>query len=223
MSHLSAERLAALIDEQPTAAELSHLAGCSACSRERGSYEALAEMAKTGLTIGQPLTSWSTLAPRLKRDGVIDTGRAFGRRGTVPHVWIQAAAAVLLVAGGAAAGRFSVRGTSGATESIAQSGDVIPSFKDVSEAQAVATRSQNLYQASMAFIAANDPSGSAIATPAAIKTRLATLDRVSQIAGAALEDAPYDSVINTIYLNAQGQRQASMRQLNSGSMRLTNY
>src|SRR5579862_7511608 len=169
MSHLSAERLAALIDEQPTAVELSHLAGCSACSRERGAYEALAEMAKTSLTIGQPLTSWSTLAPRLRRDGVIDTGRAFGRRGTVARVWMQAAAAVVLVAGGAAAGRFTVRGTSGSSESIAQAGDVIPNFKDVSEAQAVAMRSQSLYQASMAFIAANDPGGSAVATPAAIK------------------------------------------------------
>jgi hypothetical protein len=61
------------------------------------------------------------------------------------------------------------------------------------------------------------------ATPAAIKTRLAALEQVTQIAGAALEDAPYDSVINTLYLNAQGQREASMRMLNTASTRLTTY
>jgi len=33
MSHLSSERLAALADEAPTAAELAHLAGCAECAR----------------------------------------------------------------------------------------------------------------------------------------------------------------------------------------------
>ena len=46
---------------------------------------------------------------------------------------------------------------------------------------------------------------------------------VSQIAGAALESAPYDPVVNTLYLNAQGQRAASMRMLNTASTRLTTY
>ena len=86
----------------------------------------------------------------------------------------------------------------------------------------MAATSQSIYRASMAFIAGHD-STSALSTPAAIKTRLAALDQVTQVAGAALENAPYDSVINTIYLNAQGQREASMRMLNAGSTRLTTY
>lgn len=221
MSHLSPERLAALIDEQPTASEMSHLAQCKPCSRERGAYEALAEMSKGGLTLGQPLTSWRKLAPALKRDGVIDTGHGFGRRAMISRGWLQAAAAVLLMVIGAATGRM----TAGASSGLAVRGDsiVTPALQSVEQATALAAQSQGIYQASMAFIASHDPASAALSTPAAIKTRLAALDQVTRIAGAALEDAPYDSVINTIYLNAQGQREASMRQLNSASMRLTTY
>lgn len=227
MSHLSAERLAALIDEQPTPAELAHLASCTPCRLERGAYEAVSEMAKTGPTLGTPLTSWTKLAPRLRHDGIIDSGRGVGRGRTVLRAW-QAAAAVLLVVGGTAIGRLSagaplLQSPDAKDGSAALTADGVPNFRSVAEAQAVASRSQNVYQASMAFIASRDSNSLAISSPAAIKTRLATLDRVSQIVGAALEDAPYDSVINTLYLNAQGQREASMRQLSSASGRLTSY
>jgi hypothetical protein len=228
MSHLSPERLAALIDEQPTAAELSHLSGCRPCSRERGAFEALAEMSKGGLALGQPLTKWSKLAPALRRDGVIETGHGFGRVSRLSRGWLQAAAAVLLVVGGVAAGRLtSVESSSQANIGSADIGGFaeggVPSFKSLEEAQALAARSQNVYQASMAYIASHDPASAALSTPAAIKTRLAALDQVTQITGAALEDAPYDSVINSVYLTALGQRDASMRQLNTASMRLQSY
>lgn len=226
MSHLSAERLAALIDEQPSPAELAHLAGCAGCRRERGAYEALAQMSKSRMTLGTPLTSWSKLAPQLKHDGVIETGRRFGRRSLVSRGWLQAAAAVLLLVTGAAVGRLTAApSTANGDESsqTALNSETVPTFRNVAEAQAFATRSQNFFQASMAFLASHDTAGVALSSPAAIKTRLATLDRVSQIVGAALEDAPYDSVINTMYLNAQGQREASMRQLNSASMRASSY
>ena len=96
-------------------------------------------------------------------------------------------------------------------------------FAASAERSAAAAHAQNLYQASMAYIAVADTGAMLYATPAAIKTRLAALDQVTQIAGAALQDAPYDSVINTLYLNAQGQREASMRMLNTASTRLTTY
>lgn len=220
MSHLSPERLAALIDEQPTAAELAHLASCRPCSRERGAYEALAAMSRAGPAIGQPLTSWERLSPDLARDGVIDRGRGFGRRARISRGWLQAAAAILLMIGGAALGRY----TAPATPAVDLASIETPArFSSIEEAQTLAAKSQSLYQASMAFIAGQDSAGLALATPAAIKTRLAALEQVTQIAGAALEEAPYDSVINTLYLNAQGQREASMRMLNTASTRLTTY
>ena len=222
MSHLSPERLAALIDEQPSAAELSHLATCRPCSRERGAYEALAEMSKNSLTIGQPLSSWDRLAPALVADRVIVQENAFVNRARASRRWLQAAAAVLLMVGGVAMGRATAPDAT--VDPFAGIEVEAPrTFASVEEAQAAATKAQNVYQASMAFIAGQEGNGMAMATPAVIKTRLAALDQVTQIAGAALEEAPYDSVINTLYLNAQGQREASMRMLNTASTRLTTY
>jgi hypothetical protein len=222
MSHLSAERLAALVDEPPTPAELSHLAGCVACTRERAAHESLADMARNVVTLGQPLSSWEKLAPRLRQDGVIETGRAFGKRAIVSRVWLQSAAAALLLVGGAALGRITARSAT-VQAPPAQSADSTPVFRSVAEAQLAASRSQAIYQASLAWLATNDSTALKTATPAAIKTRLAALDRVSQIVGAALEDAPYDSVINTMYLNAQGQREAPIRQLSTAPMRSSSY
>jgi hypothetical protein len=219
MSHLSPERLAALIDEQPTAAELAHLAACRPCSRERGAYEALAAMAKSGPSIGQPLTSWDKLVPALAKDGIVELDRRFVHRSWISR-GLQAAAAVLLLAGGTALGRMTAPAPSASSDVVAST-DV--HFASVEEAQAAATRSQNVYQASMAYLAGQDSAGLSIATPAVIKARLAALEQVSQIAGAAIENAPYDPVVNTIYLNAQGQRAASMRMLNTASTRLTTY
>lgn len=219
MSHLSPERLAALIDEQPTAAELAHLAACPPCSRERGAYEALASLSQSSLAIGQPLTTWEKLVPALAKDGIVEVNHRFVRRSWMSRGF-QAAAAVLLLAGGAAFGRM----TAGTSSPLGD--DVLAAnvrFASVEEAQAAAVRSQNIYQESMAYLASQDTVGLSVATPSVIRARLAALEQVSQIAGAAIENAPYDPVVNTIYLNAQGQRAASMRMLNTASTRLTTY
>src|SRR6187431_674271 len=117
MSHLSTERLAALGDEEPTAAEAAHLAACAACARERSAYRTLVAMARTERdAIGIPLTRWESIAgamaaeqsapiPRL----VIDE-RALATRGRTARVMrmpVRAAAGFLLLAGGAIAGRLS--------------------------------------------------------------------------------------------------------------------
>ena len=55
MSHMPSERLAALVDEAPTPAELAHLAGCAECARERAAHRNLAELAANGpARIGAP-------------------------------------------------------------------------------------------------------------------------------------------------------------------------
>jgi hypothetical protein len=219
MSHLSPERLAALIDEQPTAAELAHLAACRPCSRERGAYEALASMTKMGPALGQPVTSWERLAPALAKDGIIEVDRRFARRSTIARRAMQAAAAVVLVASGMLVGRKTAPGV---MSPVDLASDEVH-FASVEDAQAAAMRSQNIYQASMSYLAAQDTVGLAVSTPSGIRARLAALEQVTQITGAALESAPYDPVVNTLYLNAQGQRAASMRMLNTASTRLTTY
>src|SRR5437764_14456751 len=113
MLHLSTERLATLVDESPTAAELSHLTSCADCTRERSMYRSLADLAASESTrIGAPLTRWESLAPALIADGVIDNGRTvrLGSR-RAPRPWLQAAAAVLFVAVGMMAGRYAAGAT----------------------------------------------------------------------------------------------------------------
>jgi hypothetical protein len=64
------------------------------------------------------------------------------------------------------------------------------------------------------------------ASPAAMRTRLAALDRTRRVLGEALKQAPYDPVINGYYLTTLGQREATLRQMNvvaPTSMRLTSY
>lgn len=132
MSHLSAERLAALADSgaAPEAHEHDHLAHCSACALERQAYAALVHGAGAERrAIAAPLTSWDGIAAGLRREGLIP---APGARGTTVRTtvadesrrndhrrvaswgstiaapsWLRAAAAVALLTGGIAAGRVS--------------------------------------------------------------------------------------------------------------------
>jgi len=233
VSHLSTERIAALSDESPTATELTHLAACPECARERAVYQNLLELASAESTrLGVPLTQWERLAPALATDGVIDTGRALptlARKRRMSGPWLQAAAAVLLIGGGMMAGRY----TAGATvlppalsPNRVASLDSVPRFRSIEEARAAQAQSQLTFQTATAFLAQQDTTNGLSETPAAIRTRLAALDRVRDVVGEALNDAPYDPVINGYYLTTVGQREATLRQLNTAlpaGMRLTSY
>jgi len=132
MSHLSAERLAALADAGalPTLHESEHLALCHACADERLAYAALVAGARAERsTPGVPLTRWDGIAAGLRREGVLAGGshplavgggrlaandmavRAGMGRPRVHQLvpgrstWMRAAAAILLFVGGVAAGR----------------------------------------------------------------------------------------------------------------------
>ena len=241
MSHLSPERLAALVDESPTSAELAHLSGCGECARERAVYRNLGELAANeSATIGAPLSEWTSLRRALVADGVVDTGR-----GGLPMVsrgmrspWLQAAAAVLFVAGGMMAGRYSAGASllpsdaRGASASVANAGDSasaadsLARFASLDEARQAQARAQLTYQSATAYIAQNDTTGRAPESPGAMRTRLAALDQAYRVMGQALDEAPYDPVINGYYLTTIGQREATIRQLNTvlpASMRITSY
>ena len=237
MSHLPTERLAALVDESPTAAEVAHLAGCAECARERAAYHSLADLiAAESARIGSPLTSWEALAPVLAADGVIDTGRGVPFR--PPHThrpWLQAAAAVLFMAAGMMAGRYTAGAsvipptepaTIANTPATGASADSAPRFRTIEEARATQAEAQTLYQTATAFLAQQDTAGHVSDSPSAMRTRLAALDRARDVMGEALNAAPYDPVINGYYLNTLGQREATLRQLNTvlpASMRMTSY
>jgi hypothetical protein len=236
MSHLPIERLAALADESPSAEEMTHLASCAECARERATFKSLANLATTESTrIGTPLTTWESIRPALVADGVIDEGRGLlFRSRQVRRPWMQAAAAVLLIAAGAMAGRYSANGTLFAGSKPAQIGttapvaaipaaDSTPRFTSVEDALEARERYQAWYQSAAAYIAERDTAQSTIAQK---RVRLAALDRANQVFSAAMNEAPDDPVITGAYLTTAGQREATLRQLNTvapASMKITSY
>src|SRR3954469_2309366 len=221
MSHLSPERLAALVDEPPTAAELAHIAGCAECARERAAYRNLVELAVNGSpSIAAPLTTWDALRPALARDGIIDGGKQAPVNRRAGRPWLQAAAAVLLVAGGMIGGRLSVGAsalslteTSKISQTASVNSDSVARFHSVDDARAAQTQAQVLYQNATAFIAQQDTLTAPAESPAGMRTRLAALDRTRRVLGEALNQAPYDPVINGYYLTTVGQREATLRQM----------
>lgn len=230
MLHLTSERLAALVDESPTPAELVHLTGCAECTRERAMFRNLASLASSESNrIGQPLTTWESIAPVLVADGVIDNGRGLQLRArSVRRPWLQAAAAVLLIAGGMMAGRYTAGASVipvAASNHTATGLDTTGRFKSVADAQQVQAQSQALYETATAYLAQNDTS-SHVDSPSSIRTRLAAIEQTQDVMGEALKKAPYDAVINGYYLSTLGQREATLRQLNAAmpaSMRMTSY
>jgi hypothetical protein len=223
MSHLPTERLAALADDAPTADELAHLASCELCARERAIYTALlASSSEEYSRIGTPLTSWDALRPALVADGVIDAGRAgrvfsFGARRSpwARGAW-RAAAAVLLVAGGVAAGRMSVSPSRHAVGPTPPSfSPDSPVFSNVDDARIARRDAQALFESASAYLATNDTSAYTPDTPAAMETRLAALERVDEAMREAMHRAPADPVINGYYLTTVSQRAATLQQLNA--------
>jgi hypothetical protein len=228
MSHLSIERLAALADEQPTADERTHLAQCAACTRELDAHRSLLAMAGHERDVMQlPLTRWDSLSDRLHAEGLVTgtptgTHRAVRRMSRRVRVPMQIAAALVLIASGIVMGRASTGapalpgGLTGEepTRTANVSVDSLPTtFASVTEAARWRTAYADAYQRTVSFLAAND-SGAA-GTPAMMRARLSALDRVSRTMREALNDAPFDPVINDFYLNSFGQREATLRQLNT--------
>ncbi|MFL5578250.1 MAG: hypothetical protein ACJ79S_20040, partial [Gemmatimonadaceae bacterium] len=85
MSHLPAERLAALADghavdggaDRATPEEAAHLAGCELCTREREAHRRVVTLAAgERVRLAPPLTDWSALAAGLRAEGIIGDASA---------------------------------------------------------------------------------------------------------------------------------------------------
>jgi hypothetical protein len=233
MSHLPTERLAALGDDTPTPAEAAHLAMCETCAREHAAYRTLVTMAHDERgAIGIPLTRFDAIATALAAEhvglapspdmvrGVVGRSRGFLR---TP---MRAAAGVLLLAGGVVAGRVSAgvsplpfAGSGAASVAATASGQTSStgsaSFASIEEARIAQLHSEALYQQAAAFLAEHDTTGAGDGSPVAYRSRLAALDQVISTTREAMRQAPHDPVINGYYLTTLGQREATLRQLNT--------
>jgi preprotein translocase subunit SecA len=96
----------------------------------------------------------------------------------------------------------------------------------VDDARDAQRRSEQLYRQAVAYLAEYDSTAKDDGSPLAYKSRLAVLDRVISATSAAMRETPHDPVINGYYLTTLGQREATIRQLNTAlpaSLRLNSF
>lgn len=234
MLHLDPERLAALAEEQPTHDEAAHLATCPTCAREQAAYEELVAMAarERHTVLTRPLTDWRSLSARLAEEPVRSAPTRV-RGGGLPRAWMQIAAGLVIAAGGMAVGRASAAGAIGGGNASAQSSaENLPSdsaraqLASVGDAMALMRRAESDYRLGAAFVVAHDTSFRGTAGVDRYRQRLAALDRVSDAALAAANQAPADPVINQYLISARTARQVTLQQLNNSlpaGMSLTSY
>jgi len=242
MLHLDPDRLAALADDEPTPAEAAHLVACHECARERAVYVELRALAARALQapLAQPLTEWGTLSAQLADEGLLRSP------GTMPATaparrtpwWMRAAAAVLLAVGGAAVGRatatypppfggevaVSPAGTARLTSAASNASGA--GLLSVDDALVLMRRAEADYRLAAAYIAAHDTVGREDDGVRRYRARLAALDRVSDAALAAVNQAPSDPVLNQYLISARTARAVTLQQLNSSlprGMTLTSY
>jgi hypothetical protein len=206
--HLSAERLAALADDELTTSEAAHVAQCPGCGAELGAHRRLLAMAREeGQMPSVPLTRWETLAPQLAAAGLI-------RRRALR--WpVRVAAALLFTAAGTVFGRYTAMPHVVAQASLGVDNidDSMPIFHSASEALATLNRAERDYRHASAYLVAQNPETTVTDRRDAYRARLAALDEVAQATAAGLQEAPNDPVLNQYYLSTVGARNATLRQL----------
>ena len=232
MSHLSTDRLAELADDVPTPAEAAHLAACAPCVDERAAFRTLVAMAHAEREpLGIPLTRWESIAAGLALEAPaadIRLVRNSRVSGWAPRS-LRIAAGLLLVAGGAVIGRASATGAVMAPPPAGVAQGAVhtdSSFASVESARLAQQQSEARFRQAAAYLAQHDTTTLGDGDPVAYRSRLAALDQVISTTRAAMREAPHDPVINGYYLNTLGQREATLRQLNTvlpASLRLNSF
>lgn len=229
MLHLDPERLAALAEDQPTHDEAAHLAACPECAREQAAYEELVAMAarERHTVLARPLTEWRSLSARLT-DESVRIAPAPGRG--LPRAWMQIAAGLVIAASGLFVGRATAARTTTSAPPPAQASsagtDASRAPASVEDAMALMRRAESDYRLAAAFVVAHDTSMHGDAGIDRYRQRLAALDRVSDAALAAANQAPADPVINQYLISARTAREVTLQQLNGSlpaGMSLSSY
>jgi hypothetical protein len=169
-----------------------------------------------------PLNHWQTIAARAREEGLIKPSHRRPWRST--QSWLQAAAAVVLLAGGVAIGRTTAKPSS--AEVVEQDAQKPPipaatvgtsvatdgaTFASVDDASATLARAFSDYQRASAFIAANSSGLTTADSSRIYSARLAALNQVGNAMEGALKTAPDDPVINQYYLATMGARVATQQ------------
>jgi hypothetical protein len=217
MSHISPERLAALVDETALPEEATHLAACAPCTTELEAQRRLVRMALAEMPReGAPLNDWVALSAALKAEGIISTAPVPSVRASRAQWVMRIAAGLMLVTGSALVGRWS-SGISlpSASQQVASAATAAaaPAFDSPQAAMQVLTSAQQQYSDAAAYLAAQDTTSHFIGLNVnTYRARLTALDNIVASTRTALYQAPQDPVLNQYYLSAVAAREATLRQ-----------
>jgi hypothetical protein len=172
-----------------------------------------------------------------------------GGRSRASRTWLRAAAAVVLAGGSMAMGRAtadvpfpltSARAAQGGAAHVTGGANSAPgaslaanvaagadSIMSIEDALSMMRRAESEYRLAAAYIAASDTSApDGTDGVDRYRARLAALDRVSDAAQPAVNEAPADPVVNQYLISTRAARAVTLQQLNSSlppGMSLTSY
>lgn len=230
MPHLNLEEIARLVDEPPEPHEAAHLDTCDACRCELDAMRAESAALASLPPIAPPDNEWPALEARLTREGLIrpvdravpgafSARRAFpGRLSSWGAGLLRAAAvAAVFLAGTLSGAAWTGSNDAGPTEATSVDGApadgallVAREPRNAEEAARLAREIEALYFNTLVRVTESRPLQEAGGDPVA---RLAALEGIMTLTGAALDQAPADPVLNGYHLAAVAQREATLNQI----------
>lgn len=213
MEHLTHERLAALVDERPTAEEQEHLGACGHCASE---LEALREQTAALGTLPElvpPKGDWRVLEARLRSEGLVQDPGLVRRLGLAhTPAWMKAAAAAVLFFSGAGTGAALASPGSTPIEPLAQAAQL----ESVEEAASAVRMAEQEYVSAVTRyrqLLAEDGGEGTEVDPI---SRFAALEHLVRVSQAAVRQAPGDPFLNGFLASAMAERDAALRMVSSG-------
>ena len=211
MEHLTAEALARLVDETPSAAEAAHLATCEACAREMAAYGEQTDALAALPEILPPRGDWKVLEAQLRSEGLIEDQSLASRLGLArTPSWMPAAAAVVLFLGGTAVGAGI---TSGEGESPVTATAEVASVEEAASALRLAEQEYVTAVSRYRELLGRDGGDAAVGDPI---SRYAALEHLVSVSQAAVRQAPGDPFLNGFLASAMAERDAAARVVSAG-------
>jgi hypothetical protein len=203
MEHLTAEKLARLVDEEPRAAEREHLDGCELCADELAALRDQTEALATLPEIVPPLGDWEVLEAQLRSEGLVRDPTPLSRLGLArTPAWMPAAAAVVLFLAGAATGAGLMAGE---REGRA------PATASVEDAASAVREAEDRYVAAVSNYREMLATEGVTDWGADPYSRYAALEQLVSVSQAAVRQAPADPFLNGFLASALAERDAAAR------------
>jgi hypothetical protein len=209
MEHLTAETMARLVDETPSAREAKHLATCDVCSSELSAYREQTEGLAALPEIVPPKGDWKVLEAQLRSEGLIEDQSLARKLGLArTPSWMPTAAAVVLFLGGTALGAGITARGNAAAATVADPATV----EDAASAVRVAEQEYVTAVSRYREILGRD-GDAAMADPI---SRYAALEHLVSVSQAAVRQAPGDPFLNGFLASAIAERDAAARMVSVG-------